>query len=123
MAGASEKLLSYDRAWNQLNRNQGVLAAFIPAYTLATGDRRPLDLLAEAAGYKIVSIQSKEKQAPLEKQLIELSIDCGRTQELIEKAYEDRRITCQEYRRIHSLLNQFIDLILNLDEKLKSEAI
>jgi hypothetical protein len=114
----------YDRAWNQLNRNQGVRAGFIPAYVVASGDRRPLDILAEAAGFRVVSKEpAKLSGENLHRQLVDISIDCGRTQEMIEAAYEDRRVTAQEYRRVHALCNQLIDLISRIDDGIKREAV
>ena len=113
----------YDRAWNQLNRNQGVRAGFLAAYVVATGDRRPLDLLAEAVGFRVVSKADRVSLADnLHREVVQLSIDCGRTQEMIETAYEDRRVTAQEYRRVHSLCNKLISLVSVLDEKMEKVA-
>jgi hypothetical protein len=114
----------YDRAWNQLNRNQGVRVGFLAAYEVATGDCRPLDRLADAVGRRMVSqARGHSLVENLHREVVQLSIDCGRTQEMIEVAYEDRRVTAQEYRRVHSLCNKLISLVSALDEQMKKEAI
>jgi hypothetical protein len=110
--------------WNQMNRGKGPLAYTIPLIVKATGDDRPLHLINQPCGYipiRDVRFKRREQSIPLRKKEIDLSITIGKALEIIEKAYEDGKVSEIEYKKIHDVLNEIRQKSVEMDESIKAD--
>ncbi len=105
---AQEAGLPYARAWNQLNRGNGVLADLIAALA-QVGIDDPLRMVADAAGYDVAPkpkfLRRKGQPTPIRAHEIDLHHAAADVTQRIEKALVDQAINARERERIKSALH------------------
>lgn len=120
---AEKAKINYSALWNMLNRNAGVLVHAVPKIVNGTKDIKLLHQICNPCGYMPVeNVKFKRGVKSVRKREVDLSITLGRALKIIEQSYEDKKITKQEYKKIHFALNELRRKEAELDLRIKKEV-
>ena len=118
---AEKSNISYAALWNQLNRNAGVLAYTIPRIVQGSGSLKPIQDLADACGVAVSwAVKPAEMPGDIIENALNIHHEAAGATEIIKAAYADRRITRNEFQRIHSALMKVCQVIRGIDFKVKA---
>jgi hypothetical protein len=110
----------YSTIWNQVNRQHGILAAFIPPIVSASGDPSLLAMLADECGYMVApKPRFLRTRREIRRQGMGLAIAVGRALEVIDQALTDGLINSAESDKVHRTLNHVCATSIEIGETIK----
>ena len=119
--------LPYKKAWEQLNRNQGVLVDILPVFALA-GIDEPLRAVADACGCdvtpKMKFLRRKPADSrPVRSHALDIHHAAAAVTMRLEEALLDRRIDERENEAIKSALHGLRKKMAELEARIDAEVL